>query len=130
MAGPNNPNINVSWQATLVIVAAIAIPVALIPPFSGADRQVNQICELVIAVAVILGALGILSKFLQVKSAELRKKTLIKVGIGLGIMVTGLLLTLLSSAFSSSIGAGFFMAPTGVYLVGIVVIARALPSNA
>ena len=79
---------------------------------------------------MVLGALGFLTRFLQVKSAELRKRTLIRVGIGLGIMAAALVLTLLSNAFSSSIGAGFFVVPSGIYLVGIVVIAKALPSGA
>lgn len=111
-----------------MVFAAVFIPIAMVPPLSGAPRQVNPFCTIIAAGLSGLAVLALLSRVYAKGNRGRRAVLLKRVGIGLSLAAAAIVIALISMAYGTfaAFGNVFFIAPAGLYVAGLLAIARAL----
>jgi hypothetical protein len=126
--------IRVTWQlgvmlcaVPIVLVAGVALVSVLIEPGQSGDRGVKIVCGTALFVGVLLSVVAVLSRLASAFADE--RATILR-RIGLGVLVIGLAagITFVSYFFGtfSALGSQWHLVPTGIYVVGLSIIVRAM----
>lgn len=131
---PEAYEINLNWQATVVIVALLCVPGAaglwidlLLNP-EGDTYWIKTFCASVILVGSLLCLLAIRSRLVRTPDAKGRRAIWKRLAVGLLMIVIAVAATALSATcFSWSYDESrWFILPSGLYVVGLVSISKAM----
>lgn len=127
--------IRVTWQLAVVIctlaflpIAAVALVSVILEPGQPGQRGVEIVCTAVIAVGLLICLMAIRSRLSSVVAAEERAFIVKKIVWGVLVIAVAAALTAVSCFFGtfSMLGSKWYMVPTGLYVIGLVLIGRAM----
>jgi len=129
----NTDNIPLTWQAAIVGISLLLIPFAAIFIYTGRtdqqqSAQTTVIAEMCVAVLLLISALAMWSHLSTFPDQHERMLILKQLGLGIFLIAAAVGLTVLSHFYGTFpvFGSRHFIIPTGVFSVGVALIARAL----
>jgi Na+/melibiose symporter-like transporter len=128
-------NIRVTWQLAVVVCALAVLPIAgvalvsvVVEPGQSGSNGVKTVCGAVVAVTLLLCALAVRSRLARVEVPDERLAILKQLSLGVAVIAAAGALSAISYFFGAFAAAGsqFYFVPGGLYVVGLVMIARAM----
>ena len=132
--------IRVTWQLAVVVCALAVLPIAgvglvsvIVEPDQSGAHGVKIVCGSLVILTLLLCALAIRSRLAPVDDGDERRAILKQLGLGVAVVTAAAAVSAICyflGAFAAA-GAQFYVVPGGLYVVGLVMIARAmLPEDA
>lgn len=130
--------IRVTWQLAVIICALFFIPIAgaglvatMIEPSQRPAHGVEAVCGLFLVIGLLLSVWAIRSRLSPVTDPDERTSILRQIGSGVLVIAAAAGLTVVSYCFTAvpAFGTHWFLYPSGLYVIGLVMIGKAMVPN-